>query len=63
MSRKTRFIPLYAKNISVKVDRMYEAKQFVSGNWQWLIATLLLPLIGVVWHRLIRKPKETPLLP
>jgi hypothetical protein len=60
---ETRFEPLYSKEISVQVDRMYETKQFFSGNWQWLTATLLIPLLGFIWHHWKRKPQQTELRP
>jgi len=60
---ETKFEPVYQKDVSVDVDRVYETKQFVSGNWQWLTATLLLPLIGFMWHHWKRKPKQTVLMP
>jgi hypothetical protein len=62
-NEETRFTPIYEKKISVQVDRMYETKHFLSGNWQWLTATLIIPLIGFIWHRRKRKRKETELLP
>jgi hypothetical protein len=60
---ETRFIPLYEKEVTVQVDRIYETKQFLSGNWQWLTATLLIPLGGFIWHNWKRKPKQTELTP
>jgi hypothetical protein len=58
---ETQFNPLYQRNIDVTVDRMYETKRLVSGNWQWLIATLAIPLVGFLWH--LRKPKEPKYTP
>ena len=62
-NEETRFVPIYEKKISVQVDRIYETKHFLSGNWQWLTATLVIPLIGFIWHRRKKKGKETELLP
>jgi hypothetical protein len=62
-NEETRFTPIYEKNISVQVDRMYETKHFLSGNWQWLTVTLIIPLVGFIWHNRKKKRKETELLP
>ena len=62
-NEETRFTPIYERNISVQVDRMYETKHFLSGNWQWLTVTLIIPLIGFIWHNRKKKRKETELLP
>lgn len=62
-NEETRFTPIYEKKISVQVDRIYETKHFLSGNWQWLTATLIIPLIGFIWHHRKKKRKETELLP
>ncbi|MBZ5655748.1 MAG: hypothetical protein LAO56_10790 [Acidobacteriia bacterium] len=60
----TKFYPVYDKKISVRVDRMYEAKGFVSTNWQWLTVTILIPLLGIVWKLATKRPaKQTPLEP
>ncbi len=59
---ETRFKPVYEKNITVQVDHMFEAKHFLSTNWQWLTATLIIPLVGFLWHRK-KTPKQTELLP
>jgi hypothetical protein len=62
-TEETRFVPIYEKNISVQVDRIYETKHFLSGNWQWLTATLIIPLIGFIWQHRKKKRKGTELLP
>jgi len=62
-TEEARFTPVYDKTIAVQVDRMYETKHFLSGNWQWLTVTLLIPLIGFIWHHRKKKPKETVFLP
>jgi len=62
-NEETQFTPIYERNISVQVDRMYETKHFVSGNWQWLTVTLIIPLLGFIWHNRKKKRKETELLP
>jgi len=59
-----KFYPVYDKQIRVRVDRMYEAKGFVSANWQWLAATFVIPLLGIVWKFATKRPaKQTPLEP
>ena len=60
---ETRFTPLYEKEISIEVDHVYETKRFVFGNWQWLTATLIIPLVGYLWHSWKPKSKSTELLP
>jgi len=45
-NEETQFTPLYEKSIGVQVDRIYETRHFVSSNWQWLTATLIIPLVG-----------------
>ncbi len=60
---ETKFEPVYEKDVAVNVDRVYETERFVSGNWQWLTATLLLPLIAFLWHHWKRKSKQTVLIP
>jgi hypothetical protein len=62
-TEEARFTPIYDKAIAVQVDRMYETKHFLSGNWQWITVTLLIPLIGFIWHHRKKKPKETVFLP
>jgi hypothetical protein len=60
---ETQFKRLYERHIDVEVDEMYEAKLFLSGNWQWLMGSLIIPLAGFVWHHWKRKPKTTTLFP
>jgi hypothetical protein len=60
---EAKFEKLFERDISVEVDDMYEAKFFLSHNWQWCTATLILPLLGFVWHHWKRKPKNTSLFP
>lgn len=52
---ETKFLPIYSRPINVQIDRIYEGQQFVFGNWKWLIATLLIPLGGLIW-RAVKKP-------
>ena len=59
-TEETRFTPIYEKNISVQVDRMYETKHFLSGNWQWLTVTLIIPLVGFIWHNWKRRSGKKP---
>lgn len=62
-TEETQFRPLYETNISVQVDRIYEAKLFLSGYWQWFMGSLIIPLLGFVWRHWKRKSKATTLLP
>ena len=62
-SEETEFEPLYVRSINVQIDRMYQTKRFVSTNWQWLITTLLVPLVGLLWQHWKRKPQQKELLP
>jgi hypothetical protein len=62
-AEETQFRPLYETNISVRVDRIYEAKLFLSGYWQWFMGSLIIPLFGFVWRLRKRKSKATTLLP
>ena len=60
---ETEFEPLYVRSINVQPDRVYQTKRFVLGNWQWLIAALLLPFIGYFGqHHWKGKLKQTELL-
>src|SRR5690242_387778 len=43
-SSEIEFQPLYERKVNVDVDHIYGAKRLLSTNWQWLIATLLVPL-------------------
>ena len=61
--RSRQFTPIYKKEISVQVDHIYETKHLLSGNYRWLVATLIIPLIGYIWHNRKKKAKETELLP
>jgi hypothetical protein len=60
---ETKFQPLYTRSITVQVDRIYEGKEFVHNNWQWLAGTLVIPLAGFIWHHWKRKPRQTQLDP
>ena len=59
-----KFYPVYDKQISVRVDRVYEAKSFAAANWQWLTATIVIPLLAIVWRKISKRPaRQTPLEP
>ena len=62
-SEETEFEPLYVRSINVQIDRMYQTKLFVFTNWHWLIATLLVPLVGLLWQHWKRKPQQREVLP
>ena len=62
-SEETEFEPLYVRSINVQIDRMYQTKRFVFTNWQWLVSTLLAPLVGLLWQHWKRKPQQRELLP
>jgi hypothetical protein len=41
-------IPVFERYVTVKVNRMYVAKEFFSKNWQWLIGTAI--GTGIIWQ-------------
>jgi hypothetical protein len=43
---ESRFYPTYERMINVKVNRIYVVRHFLSENWKWLIATLILPALA-----------------
>lgn len=57
MAEKTYDHPVIDKPIRVKVNLPYTVKMFVAEYWQWLIATLLLPLIAWLWKAYGPKPR------
>lgn len=54
-----RKIRTFSRPINVKVTFSQRIAGFVSGNWQWLWATFLVPLAGWFWaHRRRRKKRR-----
>jgi uncharacterized protein YegL len=45
-ARKT--LPVLEKEIPVKINPFYSANTFVSQNWQWLIASAIIPVVGLL---------------
>jgi hypothetical protein len=44
------------KPILVHVDRWYSSRQFITNNWQWLWAVVVVPVAGLLWG--LRKKKR-----
>jgi hypothetical protein len=51
-----RTVRSFDKEIRVEVSGLAVAQAFVAKNWQWLWATLLVPLAGWIWRRLRKAP-------
>lgn len=51
-----RTVRSFDKEIRVEVSSLAVARAFVAKNWQWLWATLLVPLAGWIWRRLRKAP-------
>lgn len=45
-ARKT--LPILEKGINVKINPFYSTSTFVSQNWQWLIASAIIPIAGLI---------------
>lgn len=54
--------PVYYKALEqpivVHVDRWYTTKQFITNNWQWLWAVVIVPLAGLLWGIRRRKTRR-----
>ncbi len=46
-SVKNKDHPVIDRDISVEVNPLYSVKLFLENNWQWVIASLLIPIIAV----------------
>lgn len=57
-TRKT--VRSFDEQIEVKVSWSSWAEAFVAKNWQWLWATLLVPLAGWAWRRLRHESHDAP---
>jgi hypothetical protein len=44
-------LPVLEKELQVQVNRLYSTKDFISRNWQWLIASAALPIAGLILSR------------
>ncbi len=53
-----RDLQVYHHQIDVDVSPSSRISQFVADNWQWLWATLVVPIAGWLWHRYGGKPKK-----
>jgi hypothetical protein len=49
-------IPVFDKDIYVKSNIKYDAKNWLSENWQWFMSTLVIPIFLYFWNK--RKKKE-----
>ena len=45
-ARKT--LPVLEKEIPVKINPIYSTNTFVSQHWQWLIASAIIPIVGLL---------------
>ena len=50
-----RSIRTFSKVVNVEVTQAQQLESFVSQNWQWLWATLLVPIAGWVWKSKIHR--------
>lgn len=50
--------PVFDRQIKVKVNPVYTIKTFIESYWQWIIVTILIPLIGWVVKKLWKSRKE-----
>lgn len=50
--------PIFRKQIKVHVNLVYTTKGFIKGNWQWLIATIIVPIAGPVGGWIIMKKRK-----
>ena len=46
-----RTIKTYSKTIEVNVTTVQKIEGFVSNNWQWLWAAVLVPIVGWLWKK------------
>jgi len=44
-----RYIPVIEKEVKVRVDPVYASTQFLKAYWQWILGTLLIPLLVGLW--------------
>jgi len=41
-------LPVKVKEISVKINPVYSTSNFVVQHWQWLIASAIIPIVGLL---------------
>lgn len=51
-------IPVLKKNIFVETNYKWTIKNFFKSYWQWIISTLILPLLIYIWSRRKNKNKN-----
>lgn len=44
--------PVVDRIIQVDVDSIYSIKKWIADHWQWLLGTLVIPLIAWIWAKL-----------
>jgi len=44
-------VQTYEKKIFVEISTTQHARDFLSKNWQWLWATVLVPVAALIWKR------------
>jgi hypothetical protein len=63
---EVRFAPVYKRDIKVRVNPPFEAVHFVKEHWEWVWASVLVP-VWIVWKKYRKKRKaekeNTILLP
>lgn len=56
-------IETFRKTILIEISPLKRVKDFITSNWQWLWATLLVPLVTYLWNRRKKtKPAENSML-
>ncbi len=58
-STSMRVIRVFDRSIRIRVTLGQRIGKFVGENWQWLWASILLPLGGWIWRRRQKKKRET----
>ncbi|EJG0703723.1 hypothetical protein C4G67_RS06115 [Vibrio parahaemolyticus] len=43
-------VDTFNKKVEVKVTKVEAMKHFIISNWQWIVATLIIPLTGYLWR-------------
>lgn len=50
--------PVITKQIMVKVNPAYSLSHFIKDNWQWLMGSLILPLLAWIWKKINERKNE-----
>ena len=55
---ETKYYPVFERKIKVKFDIVYATKKFIGNNWQYIIAVIIIPIIGWIVKRWLDSKKK-----